>query len=255
MEEKNLLEDDIIDLTDLLEEGSPPKKPQKPEIKKRMVSEPDSFDLGKEISMDYDVSIEEIEQDATALAEGTPLDKDKKALSPSPGKEEVSDILKEPLGDIESEIDLAIKSKFEEVGLTTKEEEALLKEEPMKDALSLTEEEKASIKDEVLSLLDEPIQSEDVSAPEQAKLSSVQEEHIITNEEMPRLGIPVDMPTEAILDAVISEFKKDMPALLEGIVRPVVKELLQEIISSTREAVPGLVEKVIREEIDKLKKL
>jgi cell pole-organizing protein PopZ len=46
-----------------------------------------------------------------------------------------------------------------------------------------------------------------------------------------------------------------MPALLEGIIRPLVKELLQDIIASTRDALPPIVEKVIREEIEKLKKL
>jgi hypothetical protein len=72
---------------------------------------------------------------------------------------------------------------------------------------------------------------------------------------MPNVCIPLDMPTEAILEAVITEFRKEMPALLEGIVRPVMKELLQEIISSTREVIPGIVEKVVHEEIEKLKKL
>ncbi len=66
---------------------------------------------------------------------------------------------------------------------------------------------------------------------------------------------PVVVPTEAVVEAVVAEFRRDMPEMLEGIVRPVVQELLQEVVTSTRQALPGIVEKVIREEIERLKKL
>jgi hypothetical protein len=253
MDDKNLLEDDIIDLTDLLEEGSPPKKPQQSDIRKRVVNEPDSFDLGKEISMDYDVSIEEIENDTTVLANDTPLDFDKKPGKQSKLEEDMSDLLKEPLGSIESEIDLAMQDKIEEVSLTAKEEEVLLSETPAEGIPSINSEETGALNEEFPAPPQEPVRLQEVLIPA-TTLSPIQEPQGV-QVEIPKVSIPVDMPTEAILDAVITEFRKEMPALLEGIVRPVVKELIQEIISSTREVIPGLVEKVIREEIDKLKKL
>ena len=253
MDDKNLLEDDIIDLTDLLEEGSPPKKPQQADTRKRVVNEPDSFDLGKEISMDYDVSIEEIENDSTVLANDTPLDFDKKPGKQPKLEEDMSDLLKEPLGSIESEIDLAMQDKFEEVSLTAKEEEVLLSETPAEEMPSIKTEEAAALNEEFPAPPEEPVRVQEVSIP--ASTPSPIQEPPSVQVEIPKVGIPIDMPTEAILEAVITEFRKEMPALLEGIVRPVVKELIQEIISSTREVIPGIVEKVIREEIEKLKKL
>jgi hypothetical protein len=294
MDDKILLEDDIIDLTDLLEEGSSPKKPQQAEPRKRMVSDPDSFDLGKEISMDFDVSVEEIEHDSTVLADEILLDREKKPRAGAAPKDEMDELLKEPLGDIETEIDLAMKDKMEEVSLTQKEEEMLLQESPgeemqppvseeasllKEEILPLEEkpvawEEAAPLKEEILSLDEKPVVREE-AAPIKEEALPMEEKPVIVEEEAapdsrpspvpeplieqadvsPQVRIPADMPTEAILDAVITEFRKDMPALLEGIVRPVVKELLQEIISVTRGEVPGIVEKVIREEIEKLKKL
>ena len=253
MDDKNLLEDDIIDLTDLLEEGSPPKKPQQAETRKRVVNEPDSFDLGKEISMDYDVSIEEIENDTTGLANDTPLDFDRKPGKQPKPEEDMSDLLKEPLGTIESEIDLAMQDKIEEVSLTAKEEEVLLSETPAEEIPSIKTEEAGALNEEFPAAPEEPVKIQEVLIPASTPSPALEPPGV--QEEIPRVGIPIDMPTEAILEAVITEFKKEMPALLEGIVRPVVKELIQEIISSTREVIPGLVEKVIREEIDKLKKL
>jgi hypothetical protein len=253
MDDKNLLEDDIIDLTDLLEEGSPPKKPQQANTRKRVVNEPDSFDLGKEISMDYDVSIEEIENDSTVLAKDTTLDFNKKPQKQSKAEDDMSDLLKEPLGSIESEIDHAMKDKFEEVSLTAKEEEVLLSEGPAEEVSSIKNEESAALIEELPAPPEEPVRLQEVSIP--AFTPSPIQEPPSAQVEMPKVGIPVNVPTEAILEAVITEFRKEMPAFLEGIIRPVMKELIQEIISSTREVIPGIVEKVIREEIEKLKKL
>lgn len=253
MDDKNLLEDDIIDLTDLLEEGSPPKKPQQADTRKRVVNEPDSFDLGKEISMDYDVSIEEIENDSTVLAKDTPLDFDKKPGKQPKPEDDMSDLLKEPLGNIESEIDLAMKDKLEEVSLTAKEEEVLLSEGGADEIPLIKKEEAAALNEEFPALPEEPVRLQEVSIPVSTQ-TPIQEPPSAQGE-MPNVCIPLDMPTEAILEAVITEFRKEMPALLEGIVRPVMKELLQEIISSTREVIPGIVEKVVHEEIEKLKKL
>ena len=63
MEDKIFDDEDIIDLTDLLEEGQPPGEREEPGDQKNAavsMNEPDSFDLGKEISMEYDVSVDEI---------------------------------------------------------------------------------------------------------------------------------------------------------------------------------------------------
>ncbi len=253
MDDKILLEDDIIDLTDLLEEGSPPKKPQQADIRKKVVNEPDSFDLGKEISMDYDVSIEEIENNSTVRAHDTPLDFDKKPGKQPKTDDILDDLLKEPLGGIESEIDLAMKDKLEEVSLTAKEEEVLLSEGLVEEIPSIKKEEAAALNEEFPAPPIEPVRLQEVPIP--MSMPSPMQEPPSAYEEMPKIGIPADMPTEAILDAVITEFRKEMPALLEGILRPVVKELFKEIISSTREVIPGIVEKVIHEEIEKLKKL
>jgi hypothetical protein len=252
MDDKTLLEDDIIDLTDLLEEGSPPTKPLQSETRKRVVTEPDSFDLGKEISMDYDVSIEEIENESTMLVNDTPLDFGKKPAQQPKPVDSMDDLLKEPLDKIESEIDLAMKDKFEEVSLTAKEEEVLLSEAPVEEIPSIEKEETAALNEEIPALSEEPAGVVEVSIPAAAPLPL--QEPPSAKVGMPTVG-SIDIPSEAIVDAVVTEFRKEMPTLLDGIVRPVVKELIQEIVSSTREVVPGIVEKVIREEIEKLKKL
>ncbi|MCU0575326.1 MAG: hypothetical protein MUD15_00695 [Desulfobacterota bacterium] len=237
MTDKNLLEDDIIDLTDLLEEGHPPEKPLHETPRKKVVTEPDSFDLGKEISMDFDVSIEEIEHESPALAEAMPLEPERKEQDLSPVTEEIKDIAKETLGDIGAEIDMAMQDKLEEVTLTKNEEEVLLQEGPVEEILS--DPEKGS-----LAAVDESRPAEVAPEPEPLP-AGVQQQY----------GVSSTVTTEAIVDAVVSEFRKDLPILLEGIVRPVVQELLQEIVASTRQEIPGIVEKVIREEIERLKKL
>jgi hypothetical protein len=238
MTDKNLLEDDIIDLTDLLEEGHPPEKPAHETPRKKVVTEPDSFDLGKEISMDFDVSIEEIEHESPALAEAMPLEPERKEQDLSPVTEEIKDIAKETLGDIGAEIDMAMQDKLEEVTLTKNEEEVLLQEGPVEEILS--DPEKGS-----LAAVDESRPSEVAFEPEPLPAGAAQQQYAASS----------TVTTEAIVDAVVSEFRKDLPTLLEGIVRPVVQELLQEIVASTRQEIPGIVEKVIREEIERLKKL
>jgi hypothetical protein len=86
MEDKILDDDDIIDLTDLLEEGESGKKgAQKKDrtgASPAQMNEPDSFDLGKEISMEYDVSVEEIDQGGDSADLGGGLStKEEKALA------------------------------------------------------------------------------------------------------------------------------------------------------------------------------
>lgn len=230
MTDRNLLEDDIIDLTDLLEEGSPPLKAKQEVAKKKVAHEPDSFDLGKEISMDLDVSVEEIEPSGPGAAEEPPLD-----LEMPPRVQPAVEVgVEEPLGGLKAEIDMVMQERMEEVTLTKNEEDVLLRDEPAEEAPRVSAEEPAEI-----------------PAPEPAP----HRETVGALPDMQQAAPYVPVPTEVIIDAVVDEFRRDMPALLEGIVRPVVQELLQEIIASTRDALPGIVEKVIREEIDKLRKL
>ncbi len=272
MTEKNLLEDDIIDLTDLLEEGGKSAKTG-PAAQKRAVNEPDSFDLGKEIAMDLDVSIEEIEQEPLSLSDEpvTGLEK----LPGAKGKE--PDFPGEPLRDLESEIDMAIQDKLHEAPLTKNEEEVLLSdvlleepfpaaEEPQPPApgemetIQVSEirvkslEEPAQAAEEPAPVLDEPVQPMAAAVPTAPEVGEPEEQPAVAVETVQAVQ-PVAVPTEAVVEAVVAEFRRGMPEMLEGIVRPVVQELLQEVVTSTRQALPGIVEKVIREEIERLKKL
>jgi hypothetical protein len=295
MDDKILIEDDIVDLTDLLEEGNPPSSTPKDSSQKKRVNEPDSFDLGKEISMEYDVSVEEIEQGSGDLGLEKSLNSETQAQAKP--KEESLTFEKEPLLDIEKEIDLAIHDKIEEVSLTSKEEEMLLKDELVEDSLPI-EEKAAPVEPEIQSepeialQPEETVQEAAITEPEpqpaieetlplESEIQASSEETVqtidITESEprvieeekvmAPKNNIPTVeadaappkvtgiIPTEVITETLITEFKKEMPSLLENIMRPLVKELLQEIITSTREALPSLVERVIREEIEKLKRL
>lgn len=105
MEDKILDDDDIIDLTDLLEEGEPKGRKAKKEAEppaRIPLNEPDSFDLGKEISMEYDVSVEEIEQGGESLDIDASLSSGEEiALSPESGEGEEIVLSQEPEGEIE----------------------------------------------------------------------------------------------------------------------------------------------------------
>lgn len=265
MEENILIEDDIVDLTDLLEEGSPPSKPKDNFSRKRM-NEPDSFDLGKEISMEYEVSVEEIEQDGAASGTGKAIDKVMKSeiQVDDPGAKAG----KEPLLDIEKEIDQAIQDKFEDVSLTLKEEEMLLKDEPLEEPVPVEKTDKLEVEplmetepasadlppgsaekavdSELESLLEDKPVPEEIQDIEPETLSTVPEAAAAPS---------LSLPAEAVTGALIEELKKEMPALLESIMRPLIKELVQEVVVAARDALPSLVEKVIREEIEKLKKI
>jgi hypothetical protein len=66
---------------------------------------------------------------------------------------------------------------------------------------------------------------------------------------------PKEETMEAILQEASASLREDIPAMIEGIIKPVMGELVREVIKATRDILPGIVEKVIREEIEKLKKL
>jgi hypothetical protein len=262
MDDKILIEDDIIDLTDLLEEGTPPSETSKASTQKKKTAEPDSFDLGKEISMEYDVSVEEIEQDAADLNVDRPQVSGEEVQIKAKEMAEDLSPQKEPLLDIEKEIDLVIQDKIEDAGLTSNEEEMLLKEEPVEGSPPVIEDKPISGESDVQVLTEEtgetaeipepglpPVEAETGEAPQNLDASEANAVPDISP------AVPETVSSEVISETLISEFKKEMPVLMEGIMRPLVKELLQEIVSATRDALPSLVEKVIREEIEKLKRL
>jgi hypothetical protein len=73
-------------------------------------------------------------------------------------------------------------------------------------------------------------------------------------------GMPAHVPVQNVLqpgitEELLGELKREVPAMLEGVVKPLMVELVREMVTATREQLPGIVEKVIREEIEKLKKL
>lgn len=202
-------DEEIIDLTDLLEEGEIPVEDGgdlPPEEDKTDVSsiaqEPETFDLGKEITMEDDVSVEEIES-------------------------------------VNNDFDI-------EVSLSTGEEAALTEEGPKEEAeAKVNAGSEEEIKEEEVFSEDTAQVPEDVIPEGEPAVQS----EVKTDEGM-ETGI-VGAEPEINLD----DIKKDIPVMLEGIVRPIMGELIRELITATREMLPGIVEKVIREEIEKLKKV
>ncbi len=202
-------DEEIIDLTDLLEEGEVPLEDGgelPPEEDKTDVSsiaqEPETFDLGKEITMEDDVSVEEIES-------------------------------------VNNDFDI-------EVSLSTGEEAALTEEGPKEEAeAKVNAGSEEEIKEEEVFSEDTAQVPEDVIPEGEPAVQS----EVKTDEGM-ETGI-VGAEPEINLD----DIKKDIPVMLEGIVRPIMGELIRELITATREMLPGIVEKVIREEIEKLKKV
>jgi hypothetical protein len=250
MADRNLLEDEIIDLTDLLEEGKPINKEPIAAAMKKAVTEPDSFDLGRELATDLDVSIEEIEHEAVTLTPGPEKSSLEERLVEFDRADAARPKDEEALGSISSEIDLVIRDTLKEATLTKSEEELLLMETP---------EESPPLKPEETMEIPGGSVTVDAGArtpgPEPAAPCSA-EGPAPVRDEVPRAAAPGSPVTAGeVVDAVMGEFRKDMPALLDGIVRPLVQELVREIAASTREVLPGIVEKVIREEIEKLKKL
>lgn len=99
-------DEDIIDLTDLMEEGEPAKKQRRAEktaVQKPPAREPESFDLGKEISLEDEFALDA--EPAPAAEEETapemPASKDEEpaesipASKPVKGSSEFDDLLKE----------------------------------------------------------------------------------------------------------------------------------------------------------------
>lgn len=270
MADKILDDDDIIDLTDLLEEGAPKKKEkEKKGGPSTPANEPDSFDLGKEISMEYEVSVEEIEQGSEGLDIDASLSSHEEvALT----QEKVEEESAHALGKTEEALfDDTGEKGTEKIDLPDDDAEPLLgKEEDNVKAGSETESvgifdtvpEKAVGKE-----AEEPI-SEVVPIIESIEVSDALEStikvpegvtNIMQNGKEPEGELsPVlaqNFVRPQMTEDILGELRQEVPAMLEGIAKPLISELVKEMVTATREQLPGIVEKVIREEIEKLKKL
>jgi hypothetical protein len=333
-------DDDIIDLTDLMEEGEPEKKQRRADqtaTEKTPAREPESFDLGKEISLEDEFALDAEPAPAPEeeTASETPASKDEEPAEPTPagkplkGRSDFDDLLKESGGSADELPDFSAPDDFSPGEPAAKEERPAPSKtrassgvSPVFDAffketiedVKLEAGVKASIPlpDKGKNMLEEMLERdegfereeaapaiapEEVSAPEVLHEPPVAAEEIMTppaideiqapsaTEEaaaVPVMGeavappvIPAAPPVaeaplaapaqvigaalrqemEAKVQAAAGELKAEVPALLEGIVRPVMDDLIKQITQTTREILPGIVEKIIREEIEKLKKL
>ncbi len=256
MKDTMLEDDEIIDLTDLLEEGQPPGEKTKAGESQDPISrinQPDSFDLGKEISMEYDISVEEIEHGDEALDIDVTLSSNETAAlsEEKPGQEDV--ITLEDTGE-------SLEAALDEDTLPgdsgrdhAPDEEHVISSD---DTFTLSEkdlhggEEFSAPEVESFSGRDgEPEQAETLSGTDVTFGSASAEE--VRPESMP-LEAAVSRPGT---EELIEDIRRELPEVLEGIVRPLMAELIREIITASRDELPGIVEKVIREEIEKLKKL
>lgn len=270
MEDKILDDDDIIDLMDLLEEGEPKggKAKKEAEPPARTPShEPDSFDLGKEISMEYDISVEEIEQGGESLDIDASLSPGEEiALAPESGDGEEIVLSQEPEGEIEFDFgDPEPKGKKSRKALSQEEPEGLPVEDAGKAALEMDEDFSAPAD---TGVEEQPVESPEEDAgpsalrefPEDARaaeaLSSYEVPAAHTAEEIGEENDPAPAEAQgAVPEDVLGDLRQGIPGMLEEMVRPIMSELVRELVATTREQLPGIIEKVIREEIEKLKKL
>lgn len=272
MEDKILDDDDIIDLTDLLEEGEPKGRKAKKEAEppaRIPLNEPDSFDLGKEISMEYDVSVEEIEQGGESLDIDASLSSGEEiALSPESGEGEEIVLSQEPEGEIEFDFgDAEPEKKKSKEAPHRKQLEEISVEDPggstfeMDDDLSAAAGsglEKQTVERTTEDAGGDALQEfpEDAGAAEPLVIQDQPADR--SAEEIGKENGSAPVPGEAqgaVLKDVLGGLRQEIPGMLEEMVRPIMSELVRELVASTREQLPGIIEKVIREEIEKLKKL
>jgi len=233
MVDNTIEEDDvIIDLTDLLEEGEPPKKDEeKLDIFQHTQTkyEPDTFDLGKEISMEDDSLADNIDNaeerldidallssnEEAALVEEKPLD-----FSSSLVEEDIKEVdLSERPADIEpEEAETGFTDIFEQEDLDLSGD--IETEEFPADSNGFAEE---------------LIHTEKAGAFDQSPAQSTEKE-----------------PQE---DDALDELHQVIPTMIEDVVRPLMAEIVKEVTEITRKLLPEIVERVIREEIQKLKKI
>jgi hypothetical protein len=298
MAEKFKDEEEIIDLTDLMEEGDLAKKLKKAELPfpdKPRVREPESFDLGKEISREDEISLEGLEADTKpAVLQEVVLPEEK--LAEAVETVDLGLITAKPettKPDIGADFESALKesiSSSEAQGLALEEipasQEKAIVEEPSAQKETMTMDavqpvekvsadfdtffketvQEAKVED-MIPPVEEKVEIEREPSWEEEKL---QEAKIEVGKETKAAGAPELIvwppvheegiaPKEETMEAILQEasasLREDIPAMIEGIIKPVMGELVREVIKATRDILPGIVEKVIREEIEKLKKL
>ncbi len=262
----NVFDDDeeIIDLTDLLEEGSPPEKTKRTEESRTTMHEPESFDLGREISMEDDVSVEEIDH----LADGLDVE-----VSLTTGEEAALGEFDEPLeasrpneGDRLSGDDAALDldDSFRHVDSpepAAVEEEIILEVEGQEP--SWEEAESFSVDTEDIFARDETAEDRDLRVEDSSGPLAAPAEPTDTyepapapsDEVHPKAQQPSEVAFEPRQEIDLEQLSGAVPELLEGIMRPLMQELVAQIVTTTRELLPGIVERVIQEEINKLKRL
>ena len=232
-DDKLLGDDDIIDLTDLLEEDAAGKTEKEPHVSPCKVTEPDSFDLGRELSLDYDVSVEELETESETVDVEVALSPgEESALSPEAPAQEAQELPQEP-------------EPSPEQGFLLKEEEGPTQQwqEPTPGVFEPGDHQQPPEEVEIMREGDETLFPEDAAGeqePSEIRYASDQVEAA---------------KRDLVLDQALAEIKDDMPEILREMIAPLMAELVKEIMNTTREQLPQIVEKVIREEIAKLKKL
>ncbi|HQG32004.1 MAG TPA: hypothetical protein PLA83_08750 [Deltaproteobacteria bacterium] len=266
MADRILDDDDIIDLTDLLEEGEPKKKEKEKKVwSPARANEPDSFDLGKEISMEYEVSVEEIEQGSDGIDidaslssnEEVALTREREGGEGAPASAETEEVL----FDDNRERGTG-KTDLSEGGLDALSQEkkdvaGTCPETDIEDHLDAVPEKAVD------KIPEEPASEIAPTAEDAAGLDAREPVMEELKDTSSALQAGEGLPSESVrnlahtlvTEDVLTELRQEVPAMIEGIVRPLVSELVKEMVAATREQLPGIVEKVIREEIEKLKKL
>jgi len=267
MEDKILDDDDIIDLTDLLEEGQPPQDKETSEVKSETqtsANEPDSFDLGKEISMEYDVSVDEIEHgDDNLDIDASLSSNEEEALAREKVLEDDTIQLEDTGEGLESALD--DDESLEGIDLTVDEQDVIQLDEDKEDTYSLSDKDidAGSFSSEPDAVTSEEVSADESSAAAKEEMAfdrdetfTLEQENYAAEETEQELKAEAEEELPQLSsDEVIRELKQEIPDMIEGVVRPFMAELVKEIILVSRDQLPGIVEKVIREEIDKLKKL
>lgn len=308
-------DDEIIDLTDLMEEGDAAKKRVEPETKvveKTKLLEPESFDLGKEIALDDELTIdtssgpeESVELIPQPPAE--PAQAPVEFIEAEPPREPLKSIddfdslIREPTPKPAPEPDLSVPEDFAlEEPQPREERPPIMKSRspasvsPVFDAFFQETVEEVKIEaglglsepikpQKIMEAVETPVPLETSAAEIPMPPSEMAEPEAPSAAPEPLIEVEATVPPEPVITPVTSvasqpsvshaepglvrqeveaqvqaaaaELREEVPALLEGIIRPVMADLIREITQTTRDIIPGIVEKIIREEIDKLKKL
>ncbi len=273
MADKMLDDDDIIDLTDLLEEGDTSKKVKKESgpAHRSQANEPDSFDLGKEISMEYDVSVEEIEHEGERVDIDASLSEHEEIALTEESELCEAAVMDEGAAE-GPELDLdgaAEKILEEDVILSPEPDRAPRRKQKGTDAagedalekdfdLSASEGTDNTLEEQILGPESESVKKDLVAVdeviPEDLPVSSAAERNADGDVVLEAEPFQ-EMTPSGISGENLEDLKQEIPGMVEAVVTPLISELVKEIIAATREQLPGIVEKVIREEIEKLKKL